>query len=85
MTAKDAHRDCRAQADGYALLDRLFERTAIRSAVPSDQVERYEVASRHAAKFCAHLVRTHTGNNMQDVMADVRAYYRRGLREKLKA
>lgn len=65
---------------------RLFENYDLRESVPSDEVSRYHLASRSARRYCSDLAsRFGRDRNERRIRQDVRAFYRRGLSEKLHA
>jgi hypothetical protein len=72
---------------GARLLDlKLFATWEMRSEVPPEEVERYQTASRAARRYCARLAREHAGSGDRvRIESDVRAFYRQGLAEKLRA
>ncbi|MEE8408324.1 MAG: hypothetical protein V3T05_01840 [Myxococcota bacterium] len=65
---------------------RLFDDYDVREAVPADEVSRYHVANRAARRYCRDLAaRFGRDRHERRIRADVRAFYRRGLSEKLQA
>jgi hypothetical protein len=64
----------------------LFEHWELRPEVEESVSDRYRVASKAAAQFCKHLIMQHRqDDDFNRLRRRARAYYHRGLAEKLRA
>ena len=71
---------------GNRLIRRLFVRYEMRSDLPTEETDRYHVASRAAERFCRGLVRRHARRGTAaGITREVRGFYRRPLAEKMRA
>lgn len=65
---------------------RLFTGSEVRDEVHPHEVERYEVATKVAQRYCARLARRGAGpSRHHDLRREVRAFFRKGLAEKMRA
>lgn len=66
------------------LHDWLFEQVSFDAALTATERERYQDANRYAGKYCFQLERRYLRRRRGGMVADLRRFYRLGLRDKIR-